>query len=241
MDHTTEFRLDARFKHEAAILIEDFPIGTYHHGQMGNYSQAGMYFESNVAHAPGAPIIFGIEDTPYETCPGVYHGEVKWCRRLPDRDSSYDFGIGVEYFKPDPIAERRGKSKKKTEAPQRRTMSDGNAKRRKPPMPQIIAFELEPSENPPQTGAKANLRKHPRRTFGKPVLYATRSRFFKGTIRDISKGGVFIEAPDMMAVGQRLTLAIPSGKRRRGLKLRGEIVRIDPNGLAIQFKSLITN
>jgi hypothetical protein len=52
---------------------------------------------------------------------------------------------------------------------------------------------------------------------------------------------MFIEAADGIAVGEQLNLAVPAGHRRRDFTVRGEIVRVDPNGLAIRFERLIKN
>ena len=84
-------------------------------------------------------------------------------------------------------------------------------------------------------------RRHPRRSFGKATLYASRDRFIKGIVKDISKGGMLIEAADGIAVGEQLNLAVPAAHRRRDFTVRGEIVRVDPNGLAIRFERLIKN
>lgn len=242
MDNGKEHRNNARFSHEATILIEDVPDGTYYHGKMVNYSDNGMGFESQVVHEPGAPIIFSIENSPYLTCPGVYHGQIKWCHQLPETESLYNFGMGVEYFKPGFLSSAKSEScASQSYTPPSSPPDDKPA--------QILENEIDIEEmlkNLPNLQESVQkddkeLRKHARRAFDRPVLYATRNRFFKGTIKDISKGGVFIEAPDMMAVGQRLSLAIPSGRQGRGLKLRGEIVRIDQEGLAIRFRSVIKN
>jgi hypothetical protein len=82
-------------------------------------------------------------------------------------------------------------------------------------------------------------RRHPRRSFGRATLYASRNRFIRGTVKDISKGGMFIEAADGIAVGEHLNLAVPAVHRQRDFTVRGEIVRVDPNGLAIRFERLI--
>lgn len=241
MDIIKESRSDARFGHEATILIEDTPQGTYYHGRMVNYSQNGMCFEAQVGHEPGAPIIFSIEDSPYPACPGVYHGQIRWCRQLPETASIYSFGMGVEYFNPDFLLALHDKSRgvlPQTPYPR----PDGDTPRTRNHQIGIEEAQEHPTEMGQKTKNRAEeLRKHTRRSFDRPVLYATRNRFFKGTVKDISKGGVFIEAPDMMAVGQQLTMAIPSGDQGRGLKLKGKIVRIDPDGLAIRFKNVIKN
>jgi hypothetical protein len=241
MDGVKDYRNNTRFDHEAIILIEDIPEGTYYHGKMVNYSDNGMCFESQIIHEPGAPIIYSIENSPYTECPGVYHGQIKWCRELPETVSLYTYGLGVEYFKPgllNSIKEDAPSPKPQTPSP---TVEENRPYKVEDPteIEQALDDISYLQESHPDEGE--NHRKHSRRSFDRPILYATRNRFFKGTIKDISKGGVFIEAPDMMAVGQRLTLAIPSGRQGRGLKLRGEIVRIDPEGLAIQFKRIIKN
>ncbi|MEJ2473539.1 MAG: PilZ domain-containing protein, partial [Desulfobacterales bacterium] len=81
--------------------------------------------------------------------------------------------------------------------------------------------------------------RHSRRLFGSATLYASRNRFIRGIVRDISKGGMFIEAADGIALGERLNLAIPAVHRRKDFTVRGEVVRVDPNGLAIRFERLI--
>jgi hypothetical protein len=50
---------------------------------------------------------------------------------------------------------------------------------------------------------------------------------------------MFIEAADGIAVGEHLNLAVPAIHRQRDFTVRGEIVRVDPNGLAIRFEHLI--
>jgi hypothetical protein len=52
---------------------------------------------------------------------------------------------------------------------------------------------------------------------------------------------MFIEAVDEIAVGEKLNLALPAVQRRLDFTVRGEIVRVDPNGLAIRFERLIKN
>jgi hypothetical protein len=50
---------------------------------------------------------------------------------------------------------------------------------------------------------------------------------------------MFIEAADGIAVGEHLNLTVPAVRRQRDLTVRGEIVRVDANGLAIRFEHLI--
>jgi hypothetical protein len=235
---TWEARSDTRFDHAATILIENFPKGTYHHGKMVNYSTGGLYFECTVAYAPGAPIIFGLENSPYALCPGVYRGHVKWCRRLPEKQSLYDFGIGVAYVKPDLAKNLRGQSH--PPAPARHHQAAGGHDRsQKPGQPKSAQEHRLSSDHRGGTQRPNEQRRYPRRPFGRATLFASRNRFIRGTVKDISKGGMFIEAADGIAVGEHLNLTVPAVRRQRDLTVRGEIVRVDANGLAIRFEHLI--
>ncbi|MDP4726315.1 MAG: PilZ domain-containing protein [Desulfobacterales bacterium] len=240
MKTTWEARINARFDHAATILIENFPKGTYHHGKMVNYSAGGLYFECTVAYAAGVPIIFGIENSPYARCPGVYHGHVRWCHRLPEKQSLYDFGIGVAYVKPDLSQNLRRQSHPPSPARPRPDAESQDASQ-KPGKPESVGERRVSPDDHGGTLRPIEQRRHPRRSFGRATLYASRNRFIKGTVKDISKGGMFIEAVDEIAVGEQLNLALPAVQRHRDLTVRGEIVRVDPNGLAIRFERLIKN
>jgi Tfp pilus assembly protein PilZ len=229
MAQQTEHRESTRRPHEASILIENLPGGPYYHGKMVNYSERGMYFESNVAHQPGTTIIFGIENSPYDACCGVYRAEVKWCRKLPHEASMYYFGVGVEYDGP-------GISKV------RASHAAGIEPREPPPQDRPAAAETAMTPRPPAAGEKStDMRRHPRKSYEMLVLYATDHCFYEGSIKDISNGGIFIETNKDLYVGQTLTLAIPTRKPRKEVKLKGEIVRIEPHGLGIKFKAVIKN
>jgi Tfp pilus assembly protein PilZ len=233
MAQETEHRESTRRPHEASILIENLPGGTYYHGKMINYSERGMYFESNVAHQPGTNIIFGIENSPYDACRGVYRAEVKWCKKLPHEASMYYFGVGVEYAGPD----ASGVHGKKTIGIETRKQPP-HAEGSPPPAEAAVASKTRTND---AVEPNNDLRKHPRKPYAQMVLYATDKRFYEGSIKDISNSGVFIETNKDLYVGQTLTLAIPTRKPRKEVKLKGEIVRIEPHGLGIKFKAVIKN
>jgi Tfp pilus assembly protein PilZ len=238
MKTTWESRNNARFNHTATILIENLPEGTYHHGKMVNYSAGGLCFECSLAYASGAPIIFGIENTPYAGCRGVYHGHVKWCRPLPEKQSLYDFGIGVAYVKPDLSKKRRRLSHPPSPARLRPTTED-HVTPQKPGQPEVAGERRVSPTDQDGTQRPVEQRQHPRRPFGRANLYASRNRIIRGIVKDISKGGMFIESADGIAVGEHLNLALPAVHRQRDFRLRGEVVRVDSNGMAIRFERLI--
>ena len=239
-----KLRHNRRFNHEAAILIENPPDGIYHHGKMVNYSRAGMYFESNVAHQPGSTIIFGIENSPYSACSGVYRAQVKWCKKLPDDVSIFYYGVGVEYIRPDGPAAHTGQ---RATVPPRSGPHSGNKSRkdqrmlRGAPGSQRSGIHSTPVKKVAKKANQREQRKHPRKSYPKTIVYGSHHRFHKGVIKDISRGGIFIETNDVFHIGENLILALPYANHAKGLKVKGEVVRIGRHGLAVKFNSIIKN
>ncbi len=223
-----EFRDSARFDHEAAILIENFPSGSYHHAKMFNYSAGGMYFESNVPFKHGTTIIFGIENSPFENCPGVYRAKVKWCKKLPDKSSIYYYGIGVEFFRPNRLASRVF----------RKTLPKGNYRADSRAYTKISNNDTTSTGSTNRNKAKYS-RKHPRKPLSKNIHYTVNKQFYEGLVKDISRGGMFIKSHEKFPIGQELTLAIPSANRLKGLKLRGKVVRRNKEGIGVKFKTIL--
>jgi Tfp pilus assembly protein PilZ len=231
-----EYRDNTRFDHEAAILIDNYPSGSYHHAKMFNYSEGGMYFESNVPFKRGSIIIFGIENSPFENCPGVYRAIVKWCKKLPNKSSIYYYGIGVEFFKPNRLAPKTSRKILTKRYPSAEAHVSSKRVAKKSIRDKTTA---ETDGKPPGRRRVQYSRKHPRRPFTKNIHYAANKQFYEGLVKDISRGGMFIKSNDKFPVGQELTLAIPSASRLKGLKLRGEVVRIDKEGFGVKFRSML--
>jgi hypothetical protein len=77
--------------------LETLEVGAIHKAQLLNYSQAGLYFESNFYLIPGAEIYVGIDNSPYPSAPGIYEcyrSTIKW-RKFLDH-SEFDYGYGIE-------------------------------------------------------------------------------------------------------------------------------------------------
>ena len=62
----------------------------------------------------------------------------------------------------------------------------------------------------------------------------------KNCIQNISPAGAFIETADSFSIGQKLSMAILLAGREETLQLSGTIVRIDSNGVAIEFDETIS-
>jgi hypothetical protein len=82
-------------------------------------------------------------------------------------------------------------------------------------------------------------RRHPRKSFAKPVVFISDNRHHKGVTKNISRRGAFIEVEDKLDVGQIIKLAIPGTKIDNGVMLKGQVVHLGPMGIGVNFKSLI--
>lgn len=77
-------------------------------------------------------------------------------------------------------------------------------------------------------------RKHSRKQYAKSVLYAVDNQISEGTSQNISPSGIFLKTKDKLKVGQKLILSLPS-KTKKGLKVRGEVVWSNHEGIGIKF------
>ena len=90
-------RASKRFNHETPLVIENCDLGTYLYGRMYNYSQGGIYFESDTPFQTGTRVRFDIEKTKIGLDADQYFADVKWCAEISAAVVLYDYGIGVEF------------------------------------------------------------------------------------------------------------------------------------------------
>ena len=99
MKSNLENRDKTRFEYESAVTLENSKIGVQRGARMYNYSDTGLYIESDYELKPGTEILIGITNSPYATVPGQYEcypGVVKW--RKPLKRSAYYYGYGIEFI-----------------------------------------------------------------------------------------------------------------------------------------------
>ncbi len=82
-------------------------------------------------------------------------------------------------------------------------------------------------------------RRHPRKGCSISVNCATDEQGFKGFIKDISAGGVFIETQGDFTVGKEISLTFSSPHQQEPVKVAGEIVRNNPQGIGVEFNKAI--
>ena len=104
MNSNPEKRDNARFDYQAPIVLEDAKFGILQGARMFNYSDFGLYFETDHFLAPGTDIYIGIPNSPYTPDPDVYeryHTIIKW--RKPLKESSFYYGYGIRFLDTDPL------------------------------------------------------------------------------------------------------------------------------------------
>jgi hypothetical protein len=103
MSSNPENRNKTRFAHESKVTLESTEIGFRRDARMFNFSDFGIYFESDYRLQPGAEIFVGISDSPFAPVPDKYEryrAIVKWRKKL--KRSSYYYGYGVEIVEESP-------------------------------------------------------------------------------------------------------------------------------------------
>lgn len=82
-------------------------------------------------------------------------------------------------------------------------------------------------------------REHPRKKCSITIEYDTKDYSSTKNIRDLSAGGVYIEAGESFRIGQELTLWLSaSGSQESALKVIGKVARRDSNGVGVRFENL---
>ena len=105
MEDRTEKRSCDRHYQEAPITVAYFNTNRYICATMLNYSEGGLYFESDFAFQPRTCIYIRIEKKMSDPPGGLFHngfrsvalGEVKWCAEI-NKEESGKYGIGVKYY-----------------------------------------------------------------------------------------------------------------------------------------------
>ena len=65
--------------------------------------------------------------------------------------------------------------------------------------------------------------------------FSANRELFRGTIKNISQGGIYVQTKERFVVGQEVVVAGPFGKHNEDIKRNGKIVWHDAKGIAIQF------
>jgi len=87
-----------------------------------------------------------------------------------------------------------------------------------------------------QTIIPKDQRGHHRAACSIPVDYTTQKGSFSGFVKDISKGGVFIETRAHLDVGEKIKLTFSSLTQPNSIRIVGRIVRKNMLGAGVEFE-----
>ena len=74
-----------------------------------------------------------------------------------------------------------------------------------------------------------------REIYRKVITIRSKNQTYKGVVLNINRAGAFIATKKRLHLGQIIHLEIPGDSLFRDLKLKGVVVRKDPNGVGVKF------
>jgi len=84
-------------------------------------------------------------------------------------------------------------------------------------------------------------RKHGRKACKRPATIAVGDNRYEGVAKNISNGGMFIETPATVSVGQEVSLIISLFSFEDPVTITGKVVRTEPMGVAVKFDRVFQN
>lgn len=101
MAENQDRRLGKRRKLTAPIYFAYFNSGNYHRARIVNYSEEGMYIESQIPLKLRSSIHFrvrkGTKNCKFEQIRMTGIAEVRWCDEISDSQGSL-FGVGIKFY-----------------------------------------------------------------------------------------------------------------------------------------------
>jgi Tfp pilus assembly protein PilZ len=213
-----ERRKQNRIKYEAFISHDILSDEIIHSDKMFNFSQDGLYFESNQNIHPGDDVYIGIGYHPHQADDNIqllFGVEVVWRKDL--QDSSYRYGFGSKF-----ISSNNSLVKE---------VDIGNSLLKKSKMKELEKQSLSGQD----VKAEGDSRKHPRKPCKKLLIFTYKNQQYKGLVTSISRGGAFLITESKLALGEIINLVIQKRKNSKDLKVKAWIVRSTPKGVGVSF------
>jgi hypothetical protein len=205
-------RKNDRIDYTAGAVIESLDPSPSVSACVANYSNGGLYFKSDTLITPGTNIYLGIFGSPYSASASEYEChrvKIKWCKDLYNSD--YKYGYGAQHL--DPIG-----------------AYSRDAAQHFYDIPQYLKLMME---------NRRESRKYPRKPADKSVIFTSADKSCRGTITDVSKGGLFIKTETGLDIGDRIKIAVPGTKFDKELVLRAEVVRTTSSGFGVKLIGIL--
>ena len=204
-------RVHRRYKYETEISHDIVVPDIFYDGKIYNFSNDGVYFESNEQILPGDEISITITKKLQKDnvdTQKTFDVEILWRKEI--QGSSFRYGYGAKLLEPKgSLIKLFGRTK----------------------------LENEDLNNHDQINAldEKDPRAHPRKIYNKTLKYIYRKQRYQGFATNVSRGGAFIETKIKLSIGEKITLIIPRTKTRKDVRLNGWIIRQDDTGFGIKF------
>jgi hypothetical protein len=214
MGSTTERRKHKRHQYEAFISHDILSPEVKPAGKIYNFSQQGLYFESNHNFLPLEEIFVEIidharsSDTEQEL---LFDVEIIWRKKLPD--APFRYGYGAKFKFSDETIEHKIKS----------------ANLKKPPLPPPLPVPQ------PELGNETEAREFPRKRCHQSILFSHRTRVYQGWVTNISRNGAFIKTRSKSSLGRKIRIVITESKTRKSVERLGWVVRVNSEGFGVSF------
>ena len=99
---------------------------------------------------------------------------------------------------------------------------------------QLASDSVLPDSNTKDAKVTKESRKHPRRSFSRPLRFGVQEDVFDGSTKNISASGVFIATDEKLEVGQIIKLNLPL-KKGKMIGTQGEVVWVNDEGFGLKF------
>ena len=96
MDQYSERRSESRIYYWTPIAIEESDVSFLYRARLANYSERGLYFETDLLLHPGANVYIGVQDSSHRLFSkdyGRFLVEIIW--RKPLTEISFNYGYGA--------------------------------------------------------------------------------------------------------------------------------------------------
>jgi hypothetical protein len=219
VDLKSDRRDNKRYKYDAFIWHTDILPGIFYKAKLCNLSKTGVYFETDQSLYPGEKIYIAKKsDSSISNKKEFKRIEIKWRKdniknfdqieikwRKELKNSIFQYGYGAVF-----------------------TSSNTNLEK-------IIDTDEVNKHKNGNLEYKKDPRGLTRENYRKDITFSSRNQTYKGVISNISRVGAFIETKSRLSLGQLIHLEIPGDSLFKDLKLKGWVVRIDPNGVGVKF------
>ena len=204
-------RVNRRYKYEADISHDIVIPDIFYDGKIYNFSNEGMYFESNEQILPGDEISITIKKLPQkdiEDAQKTFDVEILWRKDL--RDSSFLYGYGAK------LVRSKGSLINLFDKSKLKKIDLNNHDR------EDSTYEKDP-------------RRHPRKIYNKKLKFVHHQQIYQGFATNISRGGAFIKTKKKFPLGGKIELIMQGKEIRKDVIINGWIVRLDETGVGIKF------